>query len=256
MIIKVSSSQGGLQKQGSKNAPDKIIEQLDSIYLAESGKNFSFKTDKVEVVEGNIEVTNQKIFEKIKNIVYPIVIGGDHSITYPAFKAFASKYKNPGLIIFDAHPDCVNDFSPPSHEDFLQVLIEEGMLKPENVILVGIRSWHNNEYSFLKKNRIKYFTMQQILGNCEEICDSVMELSRNFDGLYLSIDIDVVDPAFAPGTGYTEPGGLTSRELIYFIQRIKLLKNLSAVDMVEVDPQKDVNGITSRLAAKIVSELL
>ena len=88
------------------------------------------------------------------------------------------------------------------------------------------------------------------------ICDAVMESAKDFDGLYISIDIDSVDPAFAPGTGYPEPAGLSSRELLYFIHRLKKLKNLKAVDIVEVNPEKDLNDITSRLAAKLCVELV
>ncbi|MBI4447817.1 arginase family protein [Candidatus Woesearchaeota archaeon] len=256
MIISIASSQGGLEKKGSQKAPAKIIEQLKNFYLSEQGRKPAIDISEVGVVSGNIEETNDKIYEKIKNATTPLIIGGDHSITFSAFKAFATNFKNPGLLIFDAHPDCVNNFHPPSHEDFVKVLIEDGNLKPENIVIFGLRNWHDKEYRFLKENRIKFFTMQQIFNNIEQVCDTVMEFSRVFDGLYFSIDIDVVDPAFAPGTGYAEPGGLTSREMIYLIHRIKMLNNLKAVDIVEVDPEKDVNGITSKLAAKIICELL
>ena len=82
----------------------------------------------------------------------------------------------------------------------------------------------------------------------------VMEKARKFENLYISLDIDSVDPAFAPGTGCIEPGGLASRELIYFIQRLKLLKNLRMMDIVEVNPKIDVNNMTSKLAAKVIGE--
>ena len=87
-----------------------------------------------------------------------------------------------------------------------------------------------------------------------EISESVMAAAKDFEALYVSIDIDVLDPAFAPGTGCTEPAGLTSRELIYFVQRLKLLKNLKIVDIVEINPKKDVNNMTSKLGAKIIAE--
>ena len=98
--------------------------------------------------------------------------------------------------------------------------------------------------------------MKNLFLNIDNACDSVMEICRQFNELYLSIDIDVLDPSFAPGTGYLEPGGLSTRELIYFIQRIKLLKNLKRIDLTEVNPEKDINDITVKNAAKIISELL
>ena len=73
--------------------------------------------------------------------------------------------------------------------------------------------------------------------------------------VYISLDIDVVDPAFAPGTGYPEPAGLTSRQLFYMLHRLKNLKNINIIDIVEVNPKKDINNMTSKLAAKILAEL-
>jgi len=82
-----------------------------------------------------------------------------------------------------------------------------------------------------------------------------MEFSNNKE-LYVSIDIDVLDPAFAPGTGYREPGGLSSRDFIYLVQRINKIKNLKAVDIVEINPDKDIKNQTVKLGAKILSELI
>ena len=98
--------------------------------------------------------------------------------------------------------------------------------------------------------------MDKIFGNIEDVCDTIMENVRNCDGLYISIDIDVIDPAFAPGTGYPEPGGLSSQEILYFIRRLKLLKNFRRIDLVEICPQKDVNEMTVRLGARIICEFL
>ena len=82
-----------------------------------------------------------------------------------------------------------------------------------------------------------------------------MAAAKNFSHLYISIDIDAVDPAFAPGTGYPEPAGLTSRQLLHMLHRLKNLKNINIIDIVEVNPKKDINNMTSKLAAKILVEL-
>ncbi|MBU0757811.1 MAG: arginase family protein [Nanoarchaeota archaeon] len=257
-IIKIGSNAGGLSKKdGVELAPDAICKELPDFYLKESGLMPIFDIDEVKIDNANIDETNAKIEKKVFGLDVPaILVGGDHSITYSAFKAFAKKYQNPGIIVFDAHPDCENDFSPPTHEDWLRVLVEEEHIKNENVILVGIRNMHSNENDFLKKNKIKTYPMKEFSheGN-SEVSDAIMSVARGFDALYVSIDIDAVDPAFAPGTGYIEPGGFTSRELLYMLQRIKLLKNLKLVDVVEVNPKKDVNGMTVALAAKIVVEM-
>jgi len=251
-IVKIKSSQGCLGKnKGCEKAPDEILKELENFYLNEKGFRGEFEVVDCNVVENNIEETN----ENIVGIDGDIFLGGDHSITYASFIGFAKKFKNPGLIVFDAHPDCENNFKPPSHEDFLKVLVEDGFLKKENVIIVGVRNWHKKEFYFLRDNKIKYFHMKN-MKNIEDVCDAVMELSRSFDGLYLSIDIDCVDPAFAPGTGYLEPGGMSSRDLIYFVQRLKLLRNLKRIDIVEINPEKDVGKQTIKLVAKLLRELI
>lgn len=97
--------------------------------------------------------------------------------------------------------------------------------------------------------------MKELAENIESSCDKIMEEIRKFDSVYVSIDIDAIDPAFAPGTGYIEPGGFTSRQFLYFIQRLKLLNNIKAFDLVEINPEKDLKGITVKLSAKIIGEL-
>lgn len=254
-LVKIPNSQGCLGKNlGCEEAPEKVIEFVRHFYINEDKRIFEFNIEHVNIVRDNLELTNENI-SKVKFNNFPIFLGGDHSITYPLFKKFAEEFENPGIVIFDAHPDCVNNFKPPTHEDFLRVLVEDRILKKENIIIVGLRNWSKGELDFLEQNKIKFFTMKQIFGNLYNLCDSVMELARGFDNLYLSLDIDVTDPAFAPGTGYPVAGGFSSRELIYFLQRMKLLKNLRAMDLVEVNPKKDINNITINLAAKILVEM-
>ena len=255
-LVKIPSSQGCLGKNlGCEEAPDKIVDCIKHFYVNEDRKINEFSVEKIDVVKDNIELTNENISE-VKFDGFPVFLGGDHSITYSLFKKFAKEFNNVGLVIFDAHPDCVNNFKPPTHEDFLRVLIEEGILKKENIVIVGLRNWSKKELDFLEQNKIKFFTMKQLFGNLYNICDTVMEIARGFDNFYLSLDIDVVDPAFAPGTGYCVAGGFSSRELIYFLQRMNLLKNFRAMDLVEVNPKKDVNDITVNLAAKLLVEII
>ena len=97
--------------------------------------------------------------------------------------------------------------------------------------------------------------MNQFLGNLQDTCDTIMEFSDGKE-LYVSIDIDVVDPGFAPGTGYREPGGLSSRDFIYLVQRINKIKNLKGIDIVEINPEKDRDNLTVKLGAKILGELI
>jgi formiminoglutamase len=258
-IIKIPSSQGGLGKaDGTELAPDAVIKQTEDFYLSEEGVLPHFEIDEVKVVPNNIEETNSNIYTKAKEVMdqKPLFIGGDHSVSYPIIKAFSESFENPGIVVFDAHPDAENDFRPPTQEDNLITIVNENLIKKENIILVGIRNWHDEEIKFIKENKIKYFNMKEIsFEGIHNICDAVMSVAKEFGALYISIDIDVVDAAFVPGTGWREPGGLTSRELLYFLQRLKLLKNIKALDLVEINPRKDINDLTTKLGAKILVEL-
>ncbi|HII72766.1 TPA: arginase family protein [Candidatus Woesearchaeota archaeon] len=262
-IIKVPFSNGGLGKTlGCEEAPDRIVMLTEEFYLNESGFKEKFEVDAVEVDQANIETTNKAIYDKLKPLVDDVVsgricvLGGDHSITYAAFKAFASKHNGAGLVVFDAHPDCEGDMEPPTHEDYLRVLVKDGIADRNRVIVLGVRNWTGNEKEFMEQNGIRYFNMKQIqMNGLSDVMDTVTETVREWDETYLSIDIDACDPAFAPGTGYIEPGGLTSRELIYAVQRLKLLKNIRMIDLVEVNPKKDRDEMTTRLAAKLLVEM-
>lgn len=250
-IVKVPSNYGALDKaEGVELAPDAIMEELKDIYL-----NESYKKDDVEVVEmarKELEDGN----EVINKYDGKIFLGGDHSISYYSFKQWARNHKNPGLIVFDAHPDVYEMFDFPSHQDWLRCLIKDGIIKKENIVIIGLRNMDRKEFEYLKDNNIRFYNINQVYESKEEVCDSVMEFARKFDGVYVSFDIDVLDPAYAPGTGYIEPGGMTSRELLYFIHRLRMLKNIDRVDIMEVNPRKDVNNMTAKMAAKIIAELM
>jgi len=250
-IIKIPVSAGWLKKTtGVEKGPDKIIKHLEDFWFSETGVLPVYSFDEVKAP------TQKTVFEKIKSQNEFIALGGDHSLTYSVFKAFASNNKNPGIIVFDAHPDLMPTTDPVNHENYLRALIEHDVVKPKNIILVGIRNSDPDEIKFLKENKIKNFPMNLIAEEGKEaICDTIMSAAKNFDALYLSIDLDAVDAAFAPGVTYPEVGGLTSRELLYFLHRLKKLKNLKAADVVELNPDKDSNNITALLAAKLVVEL-
>ena len=239
-IVKVSSSLGGMgNSNNSEKAPELIISELRQF-------NSNFDVSGVKV-DGNLD----NLYKNLEQVEGDIFIGGDHGITYGLCNGFD------GLLIFDAHPDCEVYTNTATHEDFLRKLVEEGRIKKENIILVGVRNVSKNEKEFLEKNKIKVFYMKDIFdSDIKEICDTVMEMCNKFKRLYLSLDIDVVDPAFAPGVGYLESGGLTSNEILYFVRRLRLLKNLKRIDLVEVIPEKDKNDITVNLAVRILKEFL
>jgi len=258
LILKIPLSAGALnKKKGLERGPDRIVEHLKDFYLSERGVLPLFNIRGVSVDNNNLEEAHALIQAEVENINdYALLLGGDHSLTYPAFKAFAKHNPGAGIVVFDAHPDLERSHTPPTHEDYLRLLIEEEILDKDKLILVGVRNMSKDEKKFIDDNKIKNYSMRSISFDIlREVADSIMSVARHWPKVYLSIDIDVLDPAFAPGTSYPEPGGVTTRELLYLVQRLKMLRNLGMVDMVEVNPDKDVNDITSRTAAKIVVEL-
>ncbi len=257
-LIKIPFGGGGLgHGDGAKDAPDKIVENFNELFLNENGIKPEFEIDSIKVDNHNIELSHKNIYDKVKSLdKRTILLGGDHSISEPAFRAFAENNEGAGLIVFDAHPDLMESAGISSQEDWLLSLINNGIVDKKKVILIGVRNWDGQEREFIELNKIRCFTMKQIFAQgVSNVCDVIMETARKWPSFYVSIDIDAADPAFAPGTGYCEPGGLSSRELIYFLQRLKMLKNLGMADIVEVNPSLDNNNMTSKLAAKLVFEL-
>jgi arginase family enzyme len=250
IIAKIPTSLGSMSKnKGCEKAPDEIIKELRNIEVNESLKEIKYEVSEVRV-SSNLDETNRNI-EKAEGNIF---IGGDHSITYSLFKSLKSK--NKGLIIFDAHVDLDNYTDTPTHEDFLRKLIDENHLNPNNLVIIGVRKIWKNELRYAKEKNIRLITTKHLHENSiEDICDGLMENSRNFEELYISIDIDVLDPSTAPGTHYTEPNGLTLAHLLYFLRRLKLLKNIKKIDLVEVNPEIE-NNLTTKTAAKIIAELI
>lgn len=258
-IIKFPFSGGGLgHGNGANKAPDVICKQFENIFSNESGEECKFEIKATKLNEKNIKESHDKIYNTVKKLnEKAILLGGDHSITYPTVKGFAENTSDFLFIVFDAHPDLMDDFTPPTQEDYLRVLIEQGIVKPKNVIIIGTRNWDKEEINYINQHSIKYHSCKDIYEKSfKEIINEVLAIVETEElPIYLSIDIDVCDPAFAPGTGYTEHGGICSRELIYAVQKLKQTNQIKMVDIVEVNPKKDINDTTSILAAKLCAEL-
>jgi len=279
-IIKVPGINGLGKTKGCENAGNAILESLREIHSNEQGIPLDINLldlEEIHLDNSNLELTNDLIyknsFEAFETKPKTIFLGGDHSISYSITRAFLDSCQNSGrvsqahpdlsklgqikepcLIVFDAHADCMTPMKEPTHEEWLRKLIEDGF-PAENILLVGVRNLWKDETVFLKKYNIRIITMNQLLGDLQDTCDAIMEFSNGKE-LYVSIDIDVIDPAFAPATGYPEPGGLTSRQFLYLIQRINKIKNLRGIDIVEINSEKDKNNLTVKLGAKILGGLV
>ena len=260
--VRMINAPKGLTK-GCENAPLAVLNAMKRIESTENGIPIEFNKlnlEEIHVDLNNIEEANYLIYENSKEAFEKnfktFFIGGDHSISYALCKAFSKIEKNPLIIIFDAHADCMEPaFKEPNHEDWLRKLTEEN-INPKNVILISARDFWPGEIDYIKSTGILWIKMEVLRENIEDICDMIMERARASSGFYISLDIDSVDPGFAPGTEYLEPGGLSSNEIIYFIKRLKLLNNFRGADIVEINPDKDINGMTVKLGAKLLAEMI
>jgi len=210
----------------------------------------------VNVVPGYIEDTFKVVESELNNIlsldIVPFIAGGDHSITLPVLRAIAKKYGRVNLVHLDSHFDFWASHwgKKYTHGTWLRRAIEEGLINV--VIQAGIRGSTFSKEDLEDKDKLGILSY-----NIRDLKNRPSEIIKEINSLkgptYVSIDIDVVDPAFAPGTGTPEVGGLTSYEILEFIRSLRIDK-LVGFDVVEVSPPYDVSEITSMLAANIIYE--
>lgn len=175
----------------------------------------------------------------------PFSLGGDHSVTFPVLQAMSEKYPKLHILHFDAHADLYHelDGNPYSHACPFARIMEAGLA--QNLTQVGIRTLNLHQWEQAQKFGVTLYGM----GQKQPLADFHTD-----DPVYLSLDMDVLDPAFAPGVSHHEPGGYSTRELIEMIQGLSI--NLVGCDVVEYNPKRDINGLTAAVAAKLVKELL
>lgn len=173
-----------------------------------------------------------------------IAFGGDHSVTYPLVKAAAKHHPNLSILHFDAHPDLYDqlDGNPHSHASPFARIMESGLAK--RLTQVGIRTINGHQREQAKHFGVEVLTMQK----WRDI------FAIQFDSpLYVTFDMDCLDPAFVPGVSHWEPGGLSTREALSIIQSLKA--NIIGADVVELNPTRDPQHMTEMVAAKIFKEI-
>ncbi|QAS53361.1 formimidoylglutamase [Halobacillus litoralis] len=186
-----------------------------------------------------------------------IILGGDHGISFPSISAFQQKYGRVGVIQWDAHHDLRNleDGGRTNGTPF-RSLLEAGVIKGENLVQVGIRDFSNAKAyaEYAKEHGVHVHTMQDVeeKGIRSIVSEEIARLKESVDMIYLSVDMDAVDQAFAPGCPAIGPGGLTAGELLTSVALAAKEPLVKAMDIVEVDPGKDVRDMTSRLAAHVM----
>jgi agmatinase len=189
----------------------------------------------------------------------PIVLGGDHSISIPVLQAQREKYANQklGLLWVDAHPDLCDVFtgSKLSHACVLRRALEAGY-DPGEVCLVGLRSWEDQEIDLIENGGLNVYTAADIAErSMKRVAASVRSKLSDCDAVHISLDIDCLDPAFAPGTGIPDAGGLSTRDVITLLKELQGL-SLVGLDLVEVAPPLDPSEATIFAALKIIMEFM
>jgi len=189
-----------------------------------------------------IEESIAKIVEAGKR---PVSLGGDHSITYPILRAIGKRIPAITLVHIDAHPDLYADYegNPHSHASPFARIMEEQLV--HRLIQIGVRTLNAHQHQQAEKYGVKIF----------EIKDLPDPTHLNLAGpVYVSFDMDALDPAFAPGVSHWEPGGLTTREAIAYLHALP--GPIIGADLVEFNPARDSTGLTATVTAKILKELI
>ncbi len=175
-----------------------------------------------------------------------ICLGGDHSITFPIVKAYANMYEKLNILHFDAHPDLYDnlDNNPYSHASPFARIMENQFAS--RLVQIGIRTLNGHQRDQADKFNVEIHEMKD---------GPIQPESLLFDApIYISLDLDCLDPGFAPGVSHYEPGGMSTRDVIHIIQNIK--GNVVGADIVEYNPLQDFNNMTSMVAAKFLKEII
>ena len=255
-VFGVPTDENASFMRGAARAPDIIRKALhsESSNLC-TEKGIELAVDPRFADLGNLEIgsgsgARERITASVTRLLEhklkPLALGGDHSISYPILQAFASASKDTGLTVvqFDAHPDLYDAFDGKrfSNASPFARIMEENLAS--RLIQVGIRGMNTHQRE--QAERFGVETMQMHLHG--------VPLALELEGpVYVSIDMDVLDPAFAPGVSHPEPGGLSTRQVLDIIHRIRA--PIVGADIVEFNPDKDAGDITARTAAKLLKEM-
>jgi agmatinase len=217
---------------------------------------------------GDLARSHEALAERLREILgagaMPLVLGGDHSLSLPTLRVLAERYGADGYAVLhlDTHADTADELYGVriSHGTPFRVAYEEGALKGGNIVQVGLRgTWPGPElFEWMRSAGFRWHTMDEVVerGLVPVIQEAVEQVRAAAPRAYLTVDIDVLDPAFAPGTGTPEPGGLTTRELLWAVRHAGMELDLCAADVVEVSPPYDQAGITALAAERVALEIL
>ncbi|KAG2480015.1 MAG: agmatinase [Nitrosopumilaceae archaeon] len=252
-------SQSHSLRKGTSEAPHFIreISNIRDSYMRKGTKTlglpFSGLSQKKVFDYGNIH--REKIEEVFGKIIskskIPILIGGDHSITAEVIKSISKKTEPLSLVYFDAHPDFVSSTTNYYGSVFHDVLPN---IDIKSSLQIGIRTPEQEELENIKKHNLKIITPFDIVENgVKEIVNSILETIGN--NVYISFDMDCIDPSFAPGVSVPVPMGLKNVEAVYLLKEI-VKHGIVGMDLMEVCPSYDIKDRTSHLASRIIGEVI
>ncbi|MCK9519740.1 MAG: agmatinase [Dehalococcoidia bacterium] len=237
------------------------IEPFDYLTAIDAGDAMSYPGD-IERSHDAIRAKLRALYEAVPGVI-PFVLGGDHSITYPSASVVADHHdRRVGIVHFDAHADTADTSwgALLSHGTPMRRLIEHGHVAGKNFVQVGLRGYWPppDVIAWMEQQGMRSHFMSEIeeRGFDAVLRDAIEQALDGPDLIYLSVDVDVLDPAFAPGTGTPEPGGLSARELLRAVRQIVLQVELAGLDVVEVAPPYDPAGITAEAAHRVCLEAL
>ncbi len=253
-VIGVPSDENSSFMRGAALAPARIREVLHSgatNLCAENGIDLEAEARWRDL--GDLELDGGATsFEQIETAItdllerkaFVLALGGDHAITYPIIRAYGAKYEGLNVLLLDAHPDLYDEFEGNRYSHacpFARIMEEELVAR---LVQVGIRTMNPHQRAQAERFGVEVIEMRHWQPG----------LKLDFGGpLYLSLDMDVLDPAFAPGVSHHEPGGLSTRDVLQLIQSLRV--PLVGADIVEFNPRRDPSGITAMVAAKFLKEI-
>ena len=273
VLIGVPLSKPSISHSGASFTPGvfrRLLQSYSTYAVADETELLSSKLfDIGDIVTHatNVEESYRRIEESVSSLIdanpscLPVFIGGDHSITYSTIKGLSGKKGKVGVIQFDAHHDLRNteDGGPTNGTPFRR-LLEGDIIKGEHLVQIGIRNYSNSAYyhHYARKNGVKIFSMADVKkqGIAQVMTSAVQYLEDMVEHIYVSIDIDVLDQAFAPGCPAIGPGGMASDQLLEAIHLLGKEKKVCALDIVEIDPTIDFRDMTTRVAVFCLLEFM
>ena len=254
-LIGIMSDANSSFKRGSAAAPVFIRRSLhsgSSNLCSETGIELAGNTRFVDVGDRQVKDDPESflaIEDEIKQVTVrgalPLVLGGDHAISYPVLRAIHAAHGPVNVLHFDAHPDLYDDYegNPWSHASPFARIMENGLAS--RLVQVGIRTLSQHLRLQAGRFGVEIHEMRNL---------DINSIGRDFEGpVYISCDIDALDPSFAPGVSHHEPGGLSVRDILRIIQRLP--NRIVGADIVEYNPGRDINDMTAMVASKLLKEI-